>query len=297
MTWNSTSNKFDVSVPASYTDSNVRTVLSTSVGTGLSWNFNTNRMNVVFPPSPLPYGDAEVRIVLSTSAGTNMTWKTSTNKFDVANANSTTTLGVAKQGTNTIISNGVISVPNANGTTTLGVVRQGTNITIVDGVISATAGALQPATTTTLGGVQIGTNINVLSGVISVPNANPVSRVNLPLVLTVPPPPPLVPHSLVYFIFSPVFRAFVLLAVFVLDTIIFQWYLVNPHVESGARARKARHGQGQSWDGLVMERASLSPRRRALVPRKTLTPITSLRGTPGSDACGPSCPLARHEWF
>jgi hypothetical protein len=39
--------------------------------------------------------------------------------------------------------------------------------------------------------------------------------------------------------------------------------LVNPPVESGARARKARHGQGQSWDGLVMERASFSPARRA----------------------------------
>jgi len=39
MTWNSTSNKFDVSVPASYGDSNVRTVLSNSAGTGgISWN-------------------------------------------------------------------------------------------------------------------------------------------------------------------------------------------------------------------------------------------------------------------
>jgi hypothetical protein len=35
MTWNSTSNKFDVSVPPSYGDSNVRTVLSNSAGTGV----------------------------------------------------------------------------------------------------------------------------------------------------------------------------------------------------------------------------------------------------------------------
>jgi hypothetical protein len=82
MTWNTGTNKFDVAAP--YTDTNVRTVLSTSVGTGLQWNSGTNRMNVVFPPSPLPYGDTEVRTLLSNSAGTNMTWNTGTNKFDVA---------------------------------------------------------------------------------------------------------------------------------------------------------------------------------------------------------------------
>ena len=85
MTWNSTSNKFDVSVPVSYSDSNVRTVLSTSVGTGLQWNAGTNRLNVVFPPSPLPYGDTEVRTLLSTSAGTGgISWNTSTFKFDIS---------------------------------------------------------------------------------------------------------------------------------------------------------------------------------------------------------------------
>ena len=64
--------------------------------------------------------------------------------------------------------------------------------------------------------------------------------------------------------------------------IILQWYLVT--VGSGTRARKARHGQGQSWDGLVMERASLSPGRRAPARRRTLTTSTLLRGTQGADA-------------
>jgi hypothetical protein len=85
MTWNSTSNKFDVSVPPSYGDSNFRTVLSTSTGTGLQWNAGTNRLNVVFPPSPLPYGDTEVRTLLSTSAGTGgISWNTSTLKYDIS---------------------------------------------------------------------------------------------------------------------------------------------------------------------------------------------------------------------
>jgi hypothetical protein len=86
MTWNTGTNKFDVAAP--YTDTNTRTVLSTSAGTGLQWNTGTNRLNVVFPPSPLPYGDTEVRTLLSTSAGTNMTWNTSTNKFDVSGVSS-----------------------------------------------------------------------------------------------------------------------------------------------------------------------------------------------------------------
>jgi hypothetical protein len=82
MTFNTGTNEFDVSVPASYGDSNVRTVLSTSDGSNMSWNTSTNKFDVsiVFPPS---YTDANVRTVLSTSAGTNMTWNTSTNKFDV----------------------------------------------------------------------------------------------------------------------------------------------------------------------------------------------------------------------
>jgi hypothetical protein len=81
MTWNTGTNKFDVAAP--YTDTNVRTVLSTSAGTNMTWNTGTNKfdVSVVFPPS---YTDTNTRTVLSTSAGTNMTWNTGTNKFDVA---------------------------------------------------------------------------------------------------------------------------------------------------------------------------------------------------------------------
>jgi hypothetical protein len=81
MTWNTGTNKFDVAAP--YTDTNVRTVLSTSAGSNMTWNTGTNKfdVSVVFPPS---YTDTNTRTVLSTSAGTNMTWNTGTNKFDVA---------------------------------------------------------------------------------------------------------------------------------------------------------------------------------------------------------------------
>jgi hypothetical protein len=47
MTFNTGTNKFDVSVPSAYGDSNVRTVLSTSAGTGgISWNSGTNKFDV-----------------------------------------------------------------------------------------------------------------------------------------------------------------------------------------------------------------------------------------------------------
>jgi hypothetical protein len=128
-----------------YTDTNVRTVLSTSVGTGLQWNSSTNRMNVVFPPSPLPYGDTEVRILLSNSAGTNMTWNTGTNRFNV---------GIAT-------------------TTSLGVVQVGSGLSITpQGLLSANATSytLPIATNTTLGGVRVDGStivINATTGVIS----------------------------------------------------------------------------------------------------------------------------------
>jgi hypothetical protein len=64
-----------------YTDTNVRTVLGTSAGTNMTWNTGTNKFDVSVPPS---YTDTNTRTVLSTSAGTNMTWNTGTNKFDVA---------------------------------------------------------------------------------------------------------------------------------------------------------------------------------------------------------------------
>jgi hypothetical protein len=79
MTWNTGTNKFDVAAP--YTDTNVRTVLSTSAGSNMTWNTGTNKFDVSVPPS---YTDTNTRTVLSTSAGTNMTWNTGTNKFDVS---------------------------------------------------------------------------------------------------------------------------------------------------------------------------------------------------------------------
>jgi hypothetical protein len=79
MTWNTGTNKFDVAAP--YTDTNVRTVLSTSAGSNMTWNTGTNKFDVSVPPS---YTDTNTRTVLSNSAGTNMTWNTGTNKFDVA---------------------------------------------------------------------------------------------------------------------------------------------------------------------------------------------------------------------
>jgi hypothetical protein len=79
MTWNTGTNKFDVAAP--YTDTNVRTVLSTSACSNMTWNTGTNKFDVSVPPS---YTDTNTRTVLSTSAGTNMTWNTGTNKFDVA---------------------------------------------------------------------------------------------------------------------------------------------------------------------------------------------------------------------
>jgi hypothetical protein len=79
MTWNTGTNKFDVATP--YTDTNVRTVLSTSAGSNMTWNTGTNKFDVSVPPS---YTDTNTRTVSSTSAGTNMTWNTGTNKFDVA---------------------------------------------------------------------------------------------------------------------------------------------------------------------------------------------------------------------
>jgi hypothetical protein len=158
-----------------YTDTNVRTVLSTSVGTGLQWNSSTNRMNVVFPPSPLPYGDTEVRILLSNSAGTNMTWNTGTNRFNVGIA-TTTSLGVVQVGSGlSITPQGLLSA-NANvvgiaTTAALGTVQIGSGLSITpQGLLSATTYTLPIATNTTLGGVRVDAStivINATTGVIS----------------------------------------------------------------------------------------------------------------------------------
>ena len=66
--------------PTLYTDTNTRTVLSTSAGAIMTWNTGTNKFDVSVAT---PYTDANVRTVLSNSAGTNMTWNTGTNQFDV----------------------------------------------------------------------------------------------------------------------------------------------------------------------------------------------------------------------
>jgi hypothetical protein len=67
--------------PLPYGDTETRTLLSTSAGTGgISWNTSTLKYDISVPAS---YTDTNVRTVLSTSAGTNMVWNTTTNKFDV----------------------------------------------------------------------------------------------------------------------------------------------------------------------------------------------------------------------
>jgi hypothetical protein len=97
-----------------YTDTNVRTVLSTSAGTNMTWNTGTNKFDVA-----APYTDANTRTVLSTSAGTNMTWNTGTNKFDVAApytlpTASAATLGGVKVGNNLFIDgNGILSATSS----------------------------------------------------------------------------------------------------------------------------------------------------------------------------------------
>ena len=50
------------------------------------------------------------------------------------------------------------------------------------------------------------------------------------------------------------------------------------------QAHEARHGQGQGWGGLVMERASFSLGQQAPARRRTLIPSTLLRGTPRAAA-------------
>ncbi len=105
-----------------------------------------------------------------------------------------------------------------------------------------------------------------------------MSRVHLPLVLPVTPSPaPPCGTLFGFFYFLPVSRAFVPLAVFV---------LVNHHFpvvlsESGRKGTK-----GKAWSGSKLGRAgdgaSFSPGRRAPARRRTLTPSTLMRRTPGA---------------
>jgi hypothetical protein len=137
MTWNTGTNKFDVAAP--YTDTNVRTVLSTSAGSNMTWNTGTNKFDVSVPPS---YTDTNTRTVLSTSAGTNMTWNTGTNKFDVSVPASYTDTN-----TRTVLSTSA-----------------GTNMTWNTGTNKFDVAApytLPTATNTILGGVKSGNDISV----------------------------------------------------------------------------------------------------------------------------------------
>ena len=155
----------------------------------------------------------------------------------------------------------------------------------------------------------------------------PVSRVHLPLVLPVTPPPaPPCGTLFGFFYFLPVSRAFVPLAVFV---------LVNHHVpvvlgESTCR-KWSESTKGKAWSGSKLGRAgdgarellpwtacpgtqkNLDPehplardsrgRRLALVLYPCLIQVVLCRvlalcaSHPLPIPRGPSCPLARHEWF
>jgi hypothetical protein len=77
LTWNATNNQFDNTI-TQYTDTNVRSVLSSSDGTGITWNSGTNK----FDNDITQYTDADVRSVLSSSAGTGLTWNATNNQFD-----------------------------------------------------------------------------------------------------------------------------------------------------------------------------------------------------------------------
>ena len=77
LTWNSGTNQFDNNI-TQYTDTNVRTVLSSSAGTGITWNSGTNQ----FDNNITQYTDTNVRSVLSSSAGTGLVWNATNNQLD-----------------------------------------------------------------------------------------------------------------------------------------------------------------------------------------------------------------------
>ena len=77
ITWNSGTNKFDNDI-TQYADSDVVNVLSASDGTGITWNSGTNK----FDNDITQYADSDVVNVLSASDGTGITWNSGTNKFD-----------------------------------------------------------------------------------------------------------------------------------------------------------------------------------------------------------------------
>ena len=93
-----------------------------------------------------------------------------------------------------------------------------------------------------------------------------VSHVHLPLVITRdPPPPPLVAHSFGLFYFFPRFPGVCAVGGFRVSHH-FPVVLGESTCRKWSESTKCK--QGQSWDGLVMERASFSPGRRAPAPEE-----------------------------
>jgi hypothetical protein len=127
---------------------------------------------------PTLYTDTNVRTVLSTSAGTNMTWNNTNNTFNVGIGIATTAaLGTVQIGSGlSITPQGLLSA-NANvvgiaTTAALGTVQIGSGLSITpQGLLSATTYNLPIATNATLGGVRVEGStivINGTTGVISV---------------------------------------------------------------------------------------------------------------------------------
>jgi len=77
ITWNATNNQFDNSI-TQYTDADVRAVLSVSAGNGMAFHPLSQTFNCLITQ----YTDADVRTVLSSSAGTGITWNVTNNQFD-----------------------------------------------------------------------------------------------------------------------------------------------------------------------------------------------------------------------
>jgi hypothetical protein len=155
-----------------YTDANVRTVLSTSAGTNMTWNAGTNKFDVA-----APYTDTNVRTVLSTSAGSNMTWNNTNNTFNVGIGIATTAaLGTVQIGSGLSITPAGLLSANANivgiaTTSSLGVVQVGAGLNITTGGLLTSVPPI--ATTSSLGVVRIGTGLSINAGLLTANAATP----------------------------------------------------------------------------------------------------------------------------
>jgi hypothetical protein len=149
-----------------YTDANVRTVLSTSAGSNMTWNTGTNKFDVA-----APYTDTNVRTVLSTSAGTNMTWNNTNNTFNVGIGIATTAaLGTVQIGSGLSITPAGLLSANANivgiaTTSSLGVIQVGAGLNITTGGLLTSVPPI--ATTSSLGVVRIGTGLSIDNGLLT----------------------------------------------------------------------------------------------------------------------------------